>query len=373
MAEYRSARPEERNEYIDLANYAFGADFETLLPKVYGKGIDSSSLQMVAVDEQGRMRALVAVLPERLNVCDHKLQTGYLGTVSVHPRARGEGHMKVLMNSWLERLSEEAYDMIVLAGQRQRYEYFGFTLGGARVKHTVTQDNIRHALKDTNAEGISFCPLFEAEGAVALAQRLNTSRLAHVERAAQILPQIMKTFNLNPLGVLEAGRLIGYLLVNKEGNEISELALEHPDQIVRTIKAYMANQEVWRVTVNSPDYDKALNAQLGELAEECVIETSDMYNILDFANVVEAYLTLKHRSTGLVAGEFSAVMDGQPVTARVDEHGVTVERTAKPDAVTLSKQQAQKLLLTQHSRYMEVGAPAGWFPLPLFWYKTDKF
>lgn len=373
MAEYRRALPEERNEYIDLANYAFGTDFETLLPKVYGKGIDSSSLQMVAVDEQGRMRALVAVLPELLNVCDYRLQTGYLGTVSVHPRARGEGHMKVLMNNWVDQLKADAYDMIVLAGQRQRYEYFGFTLGGAKVKHTVTQDNIRHALKDTNAEGISFCPLFEAEGAAALAQKLNTSRPAHVERVTQILPLIMKTFNLNPLGVLEEGRLIGYLLLNKEGNEISELAMEHPDQIVRALKAYMVNQEVWRVTVYSPDYDSALNARLGELAEDCVIETSDMYNILDFANVIEAYLTLKHRTTGLVTGEFSAIMDGQPVTARVDEHGVTVERTAKPGAANLDKQQAQKLLLTQHSRYMEVDAPQGWFPLPLFWYKADKF
>lgn len=66
-------------------------------------------------------------------------------------------------------------------------------------------------------------------------------------------------------------------------------------------------------------------------------------------------------------------MDGQPITARVDESGVTVERTAKPDAVVLDKMQAQALLLTQHSRYMSVTAPLGWFPLPLFWYKVDKF
>lgn len=66
-------------------------------------------------------------------------------------------------------------------------------------------------------------------------------------------------------------------------------------------------------------------------------------------------------------------MDGQPVTARVDEVGVTVERSARPDAVILDRQQAQVLLLTQHSRYMAVDAPIGWFPLPLFWYKIDKY
>jgi hypothetical protein len=66
-------------------------------------------------------------------------------------------------------------------------------------------------------------------------------------------------------------------------------------------------------------------------------------------------------------------MDGQPVTARVNANSVTVERSAKPDAVVLSKQQAQTLLLTQHGRYMDASAPAGWFPLPIFWYKVDKF
>ncbi|MBD3922527.1 GNAT family N-acetyltransferase [Paenibacillus sp. PR3] len=373
MAEYRRAQPEERETYIDFANYVFGIDFEALLPKVYGEGIDSSSLHMAAVDEQGRMRALVAVLPELLQVGDNKLQTGYLGTVSVHPRARGEGHMKVLMNHWLETLRADSYDMIVLAGQRQRYEYFGFTVGGLKVKHTVTQTNIRHALKEASPDGLSFCPLFEVDGAVSFANKLNMARPAYVEREEQLLPLTLKTFRLNPIGVLEGGELIGYLLVNHEGNEISEIAMEHQDDIVRTIKAYMVKRSVERVTIYSPEYDTALNRRLGEFAEDYAIETSDMYNILDFANVLQAYLTLQHRTIGLVTGQFSAIMDGQPVTARVDENGVTVERTAKSDAVILNKQQAQKLLLTQHSRYMEVGAPQGWFPLPLFWYKTDKF
>lgn len=98
-----------------------------------------------------------------------------------------------------------------------------------------------------------------------------------------------------------------------------------------------------------------------------------MYHIVDFANVLKAYLTLKHKTTGLVTGEFTAVMDGQPVTVRVDSSGVTVDRSAKPSAVILSKEQAQTLLLTQHSRYMTMPVPVGWFPLPIFWYKVDKF
>jgi len=372
MVKYRMANPNERNECIDLANYAFRLDFETLMPKAYEKNVDSSAMHRVAVDEKGRIRAQVAVFPESLTVCDYSLRTCYLGTVSVHPRARGEGHMKVLMDMWLGEL-RNTYDMVVLYGQRQRYEHFGFTLGGVKFKYFVGEANVRHALRHVNDTGVSFCPLFEVEGAASFAHSINISRLAYIERNAQQLPLIFNTLHQNALGVLDKGKLIGYLIVNEAGDEISEFAMKNTDDISRTIKGYMGYSRAERISILTPEYEISLNMILGSMAEDYVIETSDMYHILDFANVLKAYLTLKFKTTGIVQGEFSAVMDGQPVTARVDASGVTVERSAKPDAIVLDKQQAQALLLTQHSRYMAVDAPVGWFPLPLFWYKIDKF
>lgn len=372
MVKYRTAAPHEREEYIDLANLAFRFDFEILMPKAYDKSVDSSAMHKVAEDEQGRLRALVAVFPESLRVGEDILRTGYLGTVSVHPRARGEGHMKALMNLWLEELRGTC-DMVVLYGQRQRYEYFGFTLGGVKFKYTVAEANVRHGLRGVDDTGISFSPLFEIEGGAEFAHNLNTSRLAYVERSLEQLPLIFSTLCQKALGVLDQDKLIGYLVVNEAGDDIAEFALEKADDILRTLKAYMAYSRAGRITTYAPEYEIQLNKALGGIAEDFVTENSDMYHILDFANVLKAYLTLKLKTTGLVPGEFSAVMDGQPVTARVDEEGVSVERSARPGVVVLDRLQAQTLLLSQHSRYMAVDAPTGWFPLPLFWYKIDKF
>ncbi|MDO7906239.1 GNAT family N-acetyltransferase [Paenibacillus sp. JX-17] len=372
MFKYRMATPNERDECIDLANYAFHLNFETLMPKAYGKNVDFSAMHKVAVDEKGRIHAQVAVFPETLTVCDHMLRTGYLGTVSVHPRARGEGHMKILMDMWLKELRDTC-DIIVLNGQRQRYEYFGFTLGGVKLKYFVEEANVRHGLQHVSDTGISFRPLLEIEGAESFAHAINTSRFAYVERTIQQLPLILNGLHQQALGVVNQGKLTGYLIVNGAGDEISEFALENADHISLTIKAYMGYSRAKRIAIVTPEYDVPLNNTLGSIAEDYVIETSDMYHIIDFANVLKAYLTLQYKTTGVIEGEFSAVMDGQPVTARVDAGGVTVERSAPPHAVVLNKQQAQALLLTQHSRYMPVSAPAGWFPLPVFWYKVDKF
>jgi predicted N-acetyltransferase YhbS len=372
MIEYRAARPDEREDIIDLANLAFRFDLESLIPKVYGESLDPSPFHKVAVDERGRLRAQVAVLPETMTVCGTPLSIGYLGIVSVHPRDRGKGHMKALMDMWLKE-TRETCDMIALFGQRQRYEYFGFTQGGVRLKYTVGIANVRHALRAETVKGLEFRPLFEVEGAAIFAQSINTARMAYIHRDTRLMPAILNGMNQHSVGVLEEGKLIGYLTTNKTGDEISELALGNADDAKRVIKAYIEDIRADRILIYAPKYEILLNSGISSFAEDCTVEASDMFNIIDYANVLKAFLTLKHMTTGLIPGDFSAVLDGQPVTARVSDEGVTVERSAKPGAVVMGKQQAQTLLISQYGRYLSAITPVGWFPLPIFWYFADRF
>ena len=81
MSEYRKAKPEEREACIEFADYVFSKahcphDFETLIPRVYGEGVDSASMHRIAVDERGKIRALIAVLREELEVGGKALQAG---------------------------------------------------------------------------------------------------------------------------------------------------------------------------------------------------------------------------------------------------------------------------------------------------------
>lgn len=377
MSEYRKARPEEKEACIEFADYVFSKahcphDFETLIPKVYAEGVDSASIHRIAVDERGKIRALIAVLPEKLEVGGKALRAGYVGTVSVHPKARGEGHMKVLMGEWLKEMRETC-DIAVLGGQRQRYEYFGFTRGGMQFKYEVNSSNIRHALKHTDCSGISFCPLEEAEGACELAYSINRQRPARAERPEEQIGSIVQTAGEKALAVRNHEKLTGYILVSGNRDTIYEMGLLETENTEAVIKAYLAYTGREEIEVAASAYDKALNLCIGRFAESYCMEPSGMYQIFDFANVLEAYLSLKQQTLGLASGEFSAVLDGQPVTVRADEKGIAVERAAKPGAAVLDKHQAQELLLSEYGRFMEVQAPAGWFPLPVFWYTADSF
>jgi predicted N-acetyltransferase YhbS len=370
--EYRCAKPEEREEYMDLARLAFGFDLEKLIPKVYDVGRDPSSFHKVAVDERGRIRALVAVLPQTLSVAGRSLEVGFLGIVSTHPRDRGRGHMKALMDLWIEEGSRN-FDMMVLYGQRQRYENYGFTSGGIRIRHAVDRANVKHAMSEIDASGLSFGPFPDASEARSMARDLNERRPAFVAREEKEIPKVLNGFGQKTWIIVERGRPLGYLTTDPAGDEITELALEDPSDLKKVIKAYLEFARKSAATIIVPEYETATNRILSGFAEKSWAEPADMYYIVDFAKVMGAYLELKRASVGLAPGTFSAVLAGQPVTAVADESGVTVTKQAAPGAAELDRQQSQSLLLSAFGKIAEASPPPGWFPLPLFWHFADRF
>ncbi len=372
MTTYRQARPDERNDYIDLANYTFGFDIEALLPKVYDSSFDSASITKVAENSDGKLIAEVAVLPQTVHAGGLELRTNFLGIMVVHPRFRSQGHMKAIMNSCLEEMPGK-YHMSVLDGKRQRYEYFGYTSGGVQYEYKVIKDNIRHALKAVDSGNLQFSPLSKVDGWKEFLINLLTSREVYVERNPEQMSQILSCYHQHAFGILENGTLIGYLLTDQDRSYVSEFCLLNSADTKKTIKAYFSAFDLQTVIFTLPEYEKALNKELSDFAECYHISPLNMYNIFDFAAVLEAFLTVKHHTYGLSHGTFSAVMDSQPVTITVSESGVLVEKKASEDAVTLDKMDAQKLILTPYGRYMDINVPKDWFPLPLFWNTVDCF
>ena len=372
MVIYRDAEKEEYSKIICLANEVFNLDFEQLLPKTFYPSGNVHNITKVAQREDGKLIAEVCVLPQTVTVGANTLKSNYLGTVSVHKEHRGEGHMIKLMNLFLEEMKGK-YDLSVLGGRRQRYEYFGYTYGGEQWDYTVTIHNVNHALKDIDDSDISFAPLFSVCGAEEFAVEFNKNRTVNVLRSYEIIDKILNSYRHTPIAVLENGHLTGYLLTYNDNQSISEIALKDTDKIRQVIKAFIKQHNLSKTVVTLPQYETELQKQLSDFAESYSIIPCCMFNILDFANVINAFLTLKNDTEKLTCGEFSAIMDGQPLTISVNEKGVSVKRTAKEDAVVLNKMDAQKLLLIPSGRYLNLNIPKDWFPLPLFWYYVDCF
>lgn len=417
MTEYRKVRPEEWEDCIELINYVFSIshrphDFEKILPKVYQAGPQMAGIHRAAIDDRGRLRAMIAVLPETLVAGGRRLQAGYVGSVSVHPKARGEGHMKRLLSDWLEELTPE-YDLLVLDGQRQRYGYFGFEPGSMRYIFRLDEANVRHAQKEEELGRITFEPLFRDERTDrAAAQRstcaerseragrcsedtdnreragfaahLNESKLSHVVREPERIQAILATFGQTALAVCVDGAAAGYLLCAGE-HMVTEAVLSGDVSLGTVLGAYILWKKLDSLEISVPVYERKNVTELAALTEEWHLERcgQGLYRILNYANVLEAYLGVQAAAGQLTPGVFSAVLEGQPVTARFDGQSVQVSREAPKDALVLGRREAHELLLSftaerggragLSAEEWNAKVPRGWFPLPVYWSMADEF
>ena len=232
MTEYRFARPEEEAEVLDFINAVFSQaarphDFEKLIPKVYAHP-GYAGMHAVAV-EDGRIRGTVAMLPITVHAGESCLKAGYIGSVSVHPRFRGKGYMKELMAMQISEAKRRGMDFMALGGQRQRYQYFGFSLYGGEISFSVTRANARHALpKDTL---FSFAPATERHAEKMAA--LNERQTLYCQRPRYW--DAVRTYNGTPYVILEGDRFAGYLIVL--GDRITELRLERENDLPAVIAA----------------------------------------------------------------------------------------------------------------------------------------
>ena len=371
---YRKALPAEREKYLDFANLVFSNahnphDFRALIPKVYGDGVDSAAMHNIAIREDGSIRGLVAVMPNTLRVGDVTLKTGFIGTVSVHPYARSEGHMKKLMAMAIDGMEAEGVDIAMLGGQRQRYEYFGFNQVGLEISHHITSTNVRHVLRDVPTEGITFGEPEEED--VAACAALHDTRAIAAARPAETFAAIARTWSSTLRIIRKDGVFAGYVIGS--GGHLQELMLADWDRTLPVIKAYLAAFGVQGVSLSTGAYEVELNRRLAILEEDTHIGHCEMYRVFNFPRVIGALMALQSGLTDMADGRRSFVIDGRPMTVTVKDGVPAVTEEADADAMELTAMQAQKLFLGIDGELLVGRLPAGWAPLPLYMSHTDGF
>lgn len=378
MTEYRFATSQDWPRVIDFIDLVFSQsarphEFAKLIPKVYGDGHDYSHIHAIAL-EDGEIRGCVAVLPVDMTIAGQPLRMGYLGSVSVHRLSRGAGHMKKLMQMQIEKAKAEGLDLIVLGGQRQRYGYFGFYPSGAFYEYSVTQANVRHALKDVDASAFAFEAFEKGEGsefAYALYQRQPVCG----SRTAENFAELALTFESKGWLILENGKKAGYLIASNDGKGVHEIVMENSALVPAVLKAWMAFQQLRGLCVDAAPYDTALNRTLAAFAEYYSMGQDGLVHCLNYPNVIRSWMTLKNRLSPLSEGETRLKIGEETIEIRVADGAVHTAATDAPADLSLTAEEAHYLLFSAN-RFIapEVpGIPADWFPLPLFIPRAETF
>lgn len=372
--EYLVAAPKDQDDCLDFGNFVFSQahaphDFRALLPKVYGENVNCAEMAKHFIARRdGRIRAMVACLPTAMRYLDRTLSIGYVGTVSVHPYSRGEGHMKRLMADMLADAKVQGYDMLVLGGQRQRYQYFGFENAGVCMGFDITRTNLRHRAADIDISDVVFSDLTEerpeeVDFAYALAQSQPLMGLRPRERFLDIMHSWKSSFRL----IRIAGEPVGYVMGNA-----AELVLTDEALLPKVIKALLADTGLDGVEINVPLCLTGRIRILSAICENCRLKPAGKVNVLNWPRVIETLLALKASYETLLDGCATVAIDGESYTVRVENNVPSVSCGGEPE-LSLTKLEAEALFLGLESMVAMHPLFRNWLPLPFFMDSADHF
>ena len=148
--EIQVGKSEEKDEIVDFANLVFSMasrphDFETLIPKLYGRAVNRSDEHYLIRGEAG-IEALVLSMEQTVDL-GHvypglRFRRDGIGTVAVHHRARSKGLMRRLMARSIEAMQDAGVAYSFLGGQRQRYRYYGYEQAGTMMVFDLSVRNL---------------------------------------------------------------------------------------------------------------------------------------------------------------------------------------------------------------------------------------
>ncbi len=381
MIEYTKATTEDLEDLIDFINMVFSQDhrphdFKALLPKLYGDHRDTAGCHYI-VRENGKIRAAVGVFPTTMHVGDTELRLGQLGSVSVHPYARGKGYMKALMQEAVRDSREKGMDALVLGGLKNRYQYFGFMPTESAVRFTFLPENIRHLLSGTDSRALSFERVSPGSPCLAEMMALYQSCPVYTDRESpEYFYDVLCSWNGEVYAVRRNGAFAGYLSASKDHREIYEYMLRDLSDFAPMLKAWFERQAPSSLRTRCGMYEREKCEVMGRYCESFESGIGHSWNIFHMEKVLLAWMKIKDRYEPLAPGVLTLNIknaDGTEETCRLcwNSSGTECEKSVEISRLDLIEAAFSEAV--EFRSYGECGTMKyqNWFPLPLFIAESD--
>ncbi|MDE6619781.1 MAG: GNAT family N-acetyltransferase [Lachnospiraceae bacterium] len=391
---------QKTEKILDFANMVFSmayssTDFADLLPKAYAPRrlhIPTHHL----IKEENKIKALIDTYPVTLRLqgeSSSAVKAAYVGTVSVHPNARGRGYMIELMKRVEEDAQKQGCALMILNGERHRYQHYGFERAGIRYSFQVETGNIRHSCAQIYDEAYMASPVYHFEELGEQSVHLDWlyalyERHSHVRaRSREDFWLCLQSYHAAAYTVLRDGKPVGYVDLSEDGKCISEFAVEDIQEFPRILYDLMMDFAMEQIGINVGMDETDKIVWLEKVCDYCNASMSHQIKILDYEAVLEFLLNWKQRYGTLAISDYVlGVRDAQrgiveKYRLSVTADKIRVSRTDKAADVVLEALELVRLLTTNLCFVEQCkgvqgkikNAPAGWFPLPFYLPEADTF
>lgn len=386
-------------EILDFANMVFsmehgGIDFAALIPKAYSeKRCKIPTHHMIK--EENKIRALIDTYPIVLRL-DGKVRTmlkaAYVGTVSVHPNSRGRGYMARLMKAVEEDALRQGCALMILDGDRHRYQYHGFECAGIRCHFQIDMGNIIHCCSQIYDKAYMASPVYSFEELEEQSPCLDClyalyQRRIVTARSREDFWLCLQSYRAFAYVILRGGKPAGYMNLSADGKNVSEIELEDIRELPRVLYDIMMGFELEQlgISVGMDETDKI--EQLEKACGCCDIAMSHQIKILNHEAVLEFLLNWKQEYSTLAINDYvlgvrnDQTGDTVNYQLSVTQDKISVSRTERAADTDLEALELVRLLTTGFCfveqqkgwRSKIKNAPSGWFPLPFYLPEADTF
>jgi len=381
------------DEALDLINYVFSYsnsphDFKELLPKLYKPEYFKDNIHYVAREDK-KIKALVGAIPTQMELLNSnsneitKLPGRGIGMVSVHPYSRSKGYMNTLMKMAMDDMKKDGILWAFLAGQRQRYEYSGFTHGGCTISFCCTETNINHTLGRKWSTDLSLEKMESANEAF-LDQifAIHETKKIRIQRSRNKLFDILSSWKAETFVITKDGNFFGYFVIR--GNSITEIYLKDFSKVLEVLGLFFRYQK----KKGAPDYS-IISVGSHELEKITIFSAfAENYTqnhltclaVLDFIGLTDKLLKYKAASGKITEGSFLLQIQGneKPCNLRlfVGNNGAGAEETDEPPKLVLNNLETTRFLFSPWAEKVFPAIRESVFlqnilPLPLFLENAD--
>lgn len=279
----------------------FEMHFEDLYPRIF-RPSDRTMGWHLAAKKEGKICGTVAAYPFVYNLGERKLKAASVGNVAVDMKCRGEGIMQQLMKRLCAECEAEGIDLCYLHGDRWRYRHFGFERCGKEICFHIKTSMLR---EDNTNFNYKFSAL-EKDNSI-LTDKLYeyyVTQKNYEERKKEDIYYAM-TAKGNTTYVIFDGNIVeGYVAASADKSTVAEISIRNSKAFAGIIKSYMRefNREI--VYINIPEYN-SITEEAFKYADRYVAFQPGNFLVMNFKNVIEAYMPKKRNFRNLPDGEIS--------------------------------------------------------------------
>jgi hypothetical protein len=291
--------------------------------------------------------------------------------------------MRALMDMALADMRRDGIVWSALGGQRQRYEYFGYTPAGTAFTFSCGPANIRHTLGQDFASSLSLRLLSAGDTALLEGiRRMHEAKQARLFRGSGAFFDILSSWKSQVFAVLEGEELAGYLLITN-GKDVSEINLIDVSRMAEVIGLLFASRvALSQVRVTAQPFERDKIAALAAFAGDCGCSHAYSFAVFDYRRMIAALLKLKLAAAVVADGEVTlrigegdtlriAVSGGEGSVSRVSE-----KPSDRRSALSMGPLEATRFLFSFTSphaspRIAESPFLQSLLPLPFFFEEAD--